>query len=84
MNRVPYRATILVADDDAVIRSNLALMAQIGGIRRARSGRRRRSRAALLDPTVALALLDLKMPVQDGMTVFARTPTVWTKRRLSS
>jgi two-component system response regulator AtoC len=69
MNRVPYRATILVADDDAVIRSNLALLLKSEGydVREAADGGE--AARALLDPAVALALLDLKMPVQDGMAV---------------
>jgi two-component system, NtrC family, response regulator AtoC len=69
MNRVPYRATILVADDDAVIRSNLALLLKSEGydVREAADGGE--AARTLLDPTVALALLDLKMPVQDGMAV---------------
>jgi DNA-binding NtrC family response regulator len=69
MNRVPYRATILVADDDAVIRTNLALLLKSEGydVREAADGGE--AARALLDPAVALALLDLKMPVQDGMAV---------------
>jgi two-component system, NtrC family, response regulator AtoC len=69
MSRVPYRATILVADDDAVIRSNLALLLKSEGydVREAADGGE--AARALLDPAVALALLDLKMPVQDGMAV---------------
>jgi two-component system, NtrC family, response regulator AtoC len=69
MNRVPYRATILVADDDAVIRANLALLLKSEGydVREAADGGE--AARGLLDPAVALALLDLKMPVQDGMAV---------------
>ncbi len=69
MNRVPDRATILVADDDDVIRSNLALLLKSEGyeVREAADGGE--AARALQDPAVALALLDLKMPVQDGMTV---------------
>jgi two-component system response regulator AtoC len=69
MNRIPYRATILVADDDAVIRSNLALLLKSEGydVREAADGGE--ASRALQDPAVALALLDLKMPVQDGMAV---------------
>jgi DNA-binding NtrC family response regulator len=69
MKRVAYRATILVADDDAVIRSNLALLLKSEGydVREAADGGA--AAQGLLDPAVALALLDLKMPVQDGMAV---------------
>ena len=69
MTRVPHRATILVADDDAVIRSNLALLLRSEGyvIREAADGVE--AARLLQDPAVALALLDLRMPGQDGMAV---------------
>jgi len=69
MSRVPHRATVLIADDDAVIRSNLALLLRSEGydVREAADGAA--AAKALEDPTVALALLDLKMPVRDGMDV---------------
>src|SRR5947209_3942109 len=69
MSRVPYKATILVADDDAVIRTNLALLLRSEGhdVREAADGGK--AAEALQDPAVALALLDLKMPVMDGMEV---------------
>jgi two-component system response regulator AtoC len=66
--RLP-RATVLVADDDAVIRGNLATLLRSEGfaVREAADGAS--AAAALEDPEVALALLDLKMPVLDGMAV---------------
>ncbi len=69
MTRVPHRATILVADDDAVIRANLALLLRSEGytVREAADGVE--AARALQDPAVALALLDLRMPGQDGMAV---------------
>ena len=69
MTRVPHRATILVADDDAIIRANLALLLRSEGyaVREAADGQE--AARALQDPAVALALLDLRMPGQDGMEV---------------
>ncbi len=69
MTRVPHRATILVADDDAVIRANLALLLRSEGymVREAADGVE--AARALQDPAVALALLDLRMPGQEGMAV---------------
>jgi two-component system response regulator AtoC len=66
--RLP-RATILVADDDATIRGNLATLLRSEGfaVREAADGAA--AAAALEDSEIALALLDLKMPVQDGMAV---------------
>jgi two-component system response regulator AtoC len=69
MKPIPHRAVILVADDDPVIRSNLALLLKSEGfaVREAADGAE--AARALQDPAVALALLDLKMPVVDGMDV---------------
>jgi DNA-binding NtrC family response regulator len=69
MPTVPPRATILVADDDATIRGNLALLLRAEGfaVREAADGGQ--AAAALDDPAVTAALLDLKMPVRDGMEV---------------
>jgi two-component system, NtrC family, response regulator AtoC len=64
------RATvILVADDDAAIRGNLALLLRSEGyaVRTATDGLE--AAAALRDREVALALLDLKMPGMTGMEV---------------
>ncbi|HEV3437940.1 MAG TPA: sigma-54 dependent transcriptional regulator [Gemmata sp.] len=61
--------TILVADDDPAIRSNLALFLRAEGytVREAVDGGE--AAEALADPAVAAALLDLKMPKQDGLAV---------------
>jgi two-component system response regulator AtoC len=69
MTRVPHRATILVADDEPTIRNNLRLLLESEGhaVREARDGGE--AARALHDPAIALAVLDLKMPVQDGMEV---------------
>ncbi len=66
------RETVLVADDDATIRSNLALLLESEGyaVRQAADGPA--AAAALRDPGVALALLDLRMPGLDGMEVLRR------------
>ncbi len=72
MNQIPYRATILVADDDATIRTNLALFLRSEGyvVREAADGEQ--AVRALQDPAIALALLDLRMPKLDGMEVLRR------------
>ncbi|QEL17493.1 sigma-54-dependent transcriptional regulator [Limnoglobus roseus] len=66
------RPTILVADDDPTIRGNLALLLRSEGydVREAADGVQ--AAAMLDDPAVALALLDLKMPGQDGMAVLRK------------
>src|SRR3984957_18464510 len=69
MTRPNPGVTVLVADDDAAIRSNLALLLRSEGylVREADDGI---SASALLGgPAVAAALLDLKMPGRDGLEV---------------
>jgi two-component system response regulator AtoC len=60
---------VLVADDDPAIRANLVLLLKSEGyaVREAADGDA--ASAALADPTVAAALLDLKMPKRDGLAV---------------
>src|SRR5580692_9121057 len=67
--RAREKAIILVADDDATIRANLAMLLRSEGyeVREAADGLQ--AAAVLRDPGVSLALLDLKMPGQDGMAV---------------
>ncbi len=72
MNPIPYRATILVADDDATIRTNLALLLRSEGYTVQEASDGEQAARALQDPTVALALLDLRMPGLDGMEVLRR------------
>ena len=70
MNNRPARGqTILVADDDPAIRSNLALLLRSEGymVREAVDGDE--AAEALADSRVAAALLDLKMPKRDGLAV---------------
>ena len=60
---------ILVADDDATIRANLALLLSAEGfeVRQAENGRR--AADLLSQSNINLALLDLKMPELDGLGV---------------
>jgi len=69
MPQVSRRETILVVDDDSVIRTNLCLLLRDEGydVREASDGRQALN--ALQDGHIALALLDLKMPHVDGMYV---------------
>lgn len=61
--------TILVADDDPAIRANLALFLRSEGytVREATDGEE--AAETLANPAVVAALIDLKMPKQDGLTV---------------
>jgi two-component system response regulator AtoC len=69
MPKLPYAAIILVADDEPAIRTNLKLLLESEGyqVREAADGGQ--AARLLQDPDVALCLLDLKMPVLDGMEV---------------
>ncbi len=63
------RAVILVADDDPVIRGNLAVLLHSEGYRVVEAADGVEAARHLADPDVALALLDLKMPGRGGMDV---------------
>src|SRR5579872_127075 len=67
MSRRKDRIVILVADDDATIRSNLALLLRSEDyeVREASDGIE--AAEILADPATSLALLDLKMPGRNGM-----------------
>ncbi len=69
MTKLPYAPILLVADDEATIRTNLKLLLESEGyqVREAADGGQ--AARLLQDPDVALALLDLRMPVLDGMDV---------------
>jgi DNA-binding NtrC family response regulator len=69
MHAARDRCTILVADDDAVIRGNLALLLRSEGYQVVEAGDGLRAAEVLADPAVSLALLDLKMPGRSGMDV---------------
>jgi DNA-binding NtrC family response regulator len=69
MAKLPYPPVILIVDDEPAIRTNLKLLLESEGyqIREAADGAA--AARQLQDPAVALCLLDLKMPVLDGMEV---------------
>ncbi len=69
MTKLPYAPIILVADDEPAIRTNLKLLLESEGyqVREAADGGQ--AARLLQDADVALGLLDLKMPVLDGMDV---------------
>jgi two-component system, NtrC family, response regulator AtoC len=69
MHAAKDRSTILVADDDTVIRGNLALLLRSEGydVIEARDGLE--ASRALAEQPISLALLDLKMPRKGGMDV---------------
>jgi DNA-binding NtrC family response regulator len=70
MNSKPADGTtILVADDDPATRSNLALLLRSEGYRVVEAADGDAAVAALTDPAVAAALLDLRMPKRDGLAV---------------
>ena len=60
---------ILVADDDATIRSNLALLLRSEGFEVEEAADGLRAAELLRDGNFALVLLDLNMPIRNGMEV---------------
>ncbi len=69
MTQRRHQATGLVADDDTVIRTNLRLLLQSEGYRVLEAADGLQAGRAFDDPAVALILLDLKIPGQDGMAL---------------
>src|SRR5260221_5504287 len=67
MTKPRPQATILLADDDTTIRTNLRLLLQSEGSRVVEAADGLQAAEMFSDPSVALVLLDLKMPGQDGM-----------------
>lgn len=67
MTRPKDRPLILVADDDAMIRGNLALLLRSEGFEVREAAEGIAAGRALADPAVELALLDLNMPGRNGM-----------------
>src|SRR5262249_17890520 len=60
-------STILVADDDPVIRGNLRLLLQEEGYRVLEAGDGLQVEKLLTDGSAAMLLLDLRMPGRGGM-----------------
>ncbi len=69
-NRRP--PTILVADDDTVIRTNLRLFLQSEGFTVVEAADGEQASQLMADPAVALVLLDLRMPGCSGMDLLRR------------
>src|ERR1700677_3438792 len=69
MNRRNERTVVLIADDDATIRGNLAMLlrSEHYEVREAADGAE--AARALDGGTISLALLDLNMPGRDGMSL---------------
>src|SRR5260221_1521661 len=67
MTKPRPQATILLADDDTTIRTNLRLLLQSEGFRVVEAADGLQAAESFSDPSVALVLLDLKMPGKDGM-----------------
>src|SRR5689334_453004 len=65
----PEQATILVADDDVAIRSNLALLLRSEGYRVLEASDGLAASEAITAGSAALVLLDLKMPGRGGMDI---------------
>ena len=72
MTKPRQQATILVADDDTTIRTNLRLLLQSEGYRVVEAADGLQADQAFGNPSVALVLLDLKMPGQDGMDLLRK------------
>ncbi len=72
MTKSRHQATILVADDDTTIRTNLRLLLQSDGYRVLEAADGLVADEAFGDPSVALVLLDLKMPGRDGMDLLRK------------
>jgi two-component system, NtrC family, response regulator AtoC len=71
------RSTILVADDDAVIRSNLRVLLAAEGYRVLEAGNGLQAEKLLGDPSLSLVLLDLRMPERDGMELLREHAETW-------
>jgi two-component system, NtrC family, response regulator AtoC len=71
------RSTILVADDDAVIRSNLRVLLASEGYRVLEASNGLQAERLLGDPSLSLVLLDLRMPERDGMELLREHAEIW-------
>jgi two-component system response regulator AtoC len=72
MTKPHQQASILVADDDTVIRTNLRLLLQSEGYRVVEAADGRQADQAFSAASVALILLDLQMPGQTGMDLLRK------------
>src|ERR1700692_241614 len=70
-------ATILVADDDPVIRGNLRMLLETEGYHVLEAGDGLKVEKLLGDPGLALVLLDLRMPGRGGMDVLREHAEIW-------
>src|ERR1700692_172102 len=70
-------ATILVADDDPVIRGNLRMLLETEGYHVLEAGDGLKVEKLLGDPGLALVLLDLRMPGRGGMDVLREHADLW-------
>jgi two-component system, NtrC family, response regulator AtoC len=71
------RSTILVADDDAVIRTNLRVLLAGEGYRVLEASNGLQAEKMLGEPALALVLLDLRMPERDGMDLLRDHTDLW-------
>jgi len=71
------RSTILIADDDAVIRGNLRLLLQAEGYRVLEGNDGLQAEKMLSDSTLSLVLLDLRMPGRSGMDLLRDHAELW-------
>lgn len=71
------RSTILVADDDAVIRGNLRILLAAEGYCVLEASNGLQAEQMLGDPALSLVLLDLRMPERDGMEVLRDHADLW-------
>jgi DNA-binding NtrC family response regulator len=72
MTKPRQQATILIADDDIVIRTNLRLLLESEGYRVVEAADGNQAGQAFGDASVALILLDLQMPGQTGMDLLRK------------
>jgi two-component system, NtrC family, response regulator AtoC len=72
MTKARHQGTILVADDDTVIRTNLRLLLQSEGYRVLEAADGLQADQALGDASVTLILLDLQMPGKNGMDLLRK------------
>src|ERR1700742_3319108 len=70
-------STILVADDDAVIRFNIRVLLAGEGYRVLEASNGLQAEKMLGEPALSLVLLDLRMPERDGMELLRDHSDLW-------